>query len=144
MRALPAVSDGNSGGETSFVEAGLRSTTPPAFRCSKKERTTASLKATVAGFRRLERRPSRQSMTSEGMTCAGLAAYEQEELGEGVTIGPASFFRHRLVDEGQGRARVESPLLNFLAAEDFRGQRFKRFIRQRREPPRRVQRAKVG
>jgi len=49
-RALPAGSDGSSGGETSFVEAGLSETAPAAFRYSKKERMTDSLKATVAAL----------------------------------------------------------------------------------------------
>jgi hypothetical protein len=39
-----------SDGETSFVEAGLSVTAPAAFRYSKKERTTESLKATVAAL----------------------------------------------------------------------------------------------
>jgi hypothetical protein len=44
----------------------------------------------------------------------------------------ARLFGDRLVDEGQGRARVESLALDFPAAEDVRGQGF---IRQRRELP---------
>jgi hypothetical protein len=48
--ARPEGSAGSAGGETSFVEAGLRGTAPAAFRYSKKDRTTESLKATVAAL----------------------------------------------------------------------------------------------
>jgi hypothetical protein len=56
VSARPAGSVGNSGGETSLVEAGFNGTTPAAFRYSKKERTTESLKETVAGRFLLARR----------------------------------------------------------------------------------------
>ena len=49
--AVSARPDGSCGGGTSFTEAGLKATWPAARRWSKKERTTESLKATVAGLR---------------------------------------------------------------------------------------------
>ena len=54
--ARPAYCSGTGGGGTSFVEAGLRVTSPAACRYEKKERTTESFYATVAGLR-----PSRMS-----------------------------------------------------------------------------------
>ncbi len=69
--ALPAGSDGNSSGETSLVEAGLRGMVPAAFRYSKKERTTESLKATVEALFLCERSLSLQSNTSAGTTSEG-------------------------------------------------------------------------
>lgn len=47
----------------------------------------------------------------------------------------------RLVDEGRGRARVESPLSDFPAAEEIRR---RGFIRQRLRPLERIRRAKTG
>ena len=70
-RALPEGSDGSSGGETNFVEAGLRGTAPAAFRYSKKERTTESLKATVAALFFCALSLSLHESTSEGVTSAG-------------------------------------------------------------------------
>lgn len=61
----------NSGGVTSFVEAGLRRTIPAAFRYSKKERMTESLKETVATLFLLCRKWSRQFSTFAGTTSVG-------------------------------------------------------------------------
>jgi hypothetical protein len=69
--ARPAGSDGSSGGETSFVEAGLSGIAPAAFRYSKKERTTDSLKATVEALFFCERDRSLQRITSAGTTSEG-------------------------------------------------------------------------
>jgi hypothetical protein len=50
VSARTAVPSRSAGGETSLVEAGLRMMKPEARRCSKKDLTTESLKATVAAF----------------------------------------------------------------------------------------------
>ncbi|MDQ3687289.1 MAG: hypothetical protein M3430_17065 [Acidobacteriota bacterium] len=71
MSALPTGSDGSSGGETTLVEAGLKGTAPAAFRYSKKERTTDSLKATVAALFFCERSLSHHRSTSSGTTSVG-------------------------------------------------------------------------
>jgi L-ascorbate metabolism protein UlaG (beta-lactamase superfamily) len=63
--------DGSSGGETTLVEAGLRRIAPAAFRYSKKEQTTESLKATVAALFFCARSLSLQSTTSCGITSSG-------------------------------------------------------------------------
>jgi hypothetical protein len=58
----------SSSGETNFVEAGLNGTASAAFRHPKKERTTKSLKATVAALFFRERSLSLQSRTAAGTT----------------------------------------------------------------------------
>lgn len=94
---------------------------------------TESLKETVAGRFRCERKVAPTLHIGRNNPCRMLASGESEEVSHSPTVGAAGRLRHRLVDEGRGRSRVKLPRRDFIAAEDFRGQIFSG---QRREPHR--------
>jgi hypothetical protein len=87
---------------TSFVEAGLRWMTPPAFKYSKKERMIASFVAPV--------RPKVVSVGDDVRRCYVFRMYmtdKGEKLGDRSVVGGPCFFRERFIDEGQASFRLK-------------------------------------
>jgi hypothetical protein len=82
-----------AGGSTSLVAAGLSVTAPAAHRCSKKERMTESLKATVAAlFICAQPVPPEHDVLRHDLRRV-FHPRETEEFGDGAAVCPARLFR---------------------------------------------------